>query len=41
VYCKVRAEEAHDNIVMQAPAKGNTLRGTSRIVTVDKHTVCD
>jgi hypothetical protein len=36
----VRAEEPHYTIAMRALAAGNALRGTGRIVDVDKDTVC-
>src|SRR5438128_8526762 len=39
-YCGVRAEEANDLIAMRALAEGNSLRGTGRIVDVDKDTIC-
>jgi hypothetical protein len=31
----------HDTIAMRALAEGHALRGTGRIVEVDKDTVCD
>jgi IS1 family transposase/transposase-like protein len=40
-YFKVRGEEPNDTIAMRALAEGNSLRGTGRIVDVDKDTVCD
>ena len=40
-YFGVQAEEMHDTIAMRALAEGNALRGTGRIVEVDKDTVCD
>ena len=36
----VRAEEPHDTMAMRALAEGNSLQGPSRIVDVDKDTVC-
>ena len=36
----VRAEESNYTIAMLALAEGNSLRGTGRIVDVDKDTVC-
>src|SRR5258706_10260913 len=39
-YFGVQAEEMHDTIAMRALAEGNALRGTGRIVEVDKDTVC-
>src|SRR5688572_11399061 len=39
-YCGVRAEEPQYTIAMRALAEGNALRGTGRIVDVDKDTVC-
>jgi IS1 family transposase/transposase-like protein len=40
-YCGVRAEEPNYTIAMRALAEGNSLRGTGRIVAIDKDTVCD
>ena len=40
-YFGVRAEEPNDTIAMRALAAGHALRGTGRIVDVDKDTVCD
>ena len=40
-YFGIRVEEPHDTIAMRALAEGNSLRGTGRIVDVDKDTVCD
>jgi transposase-like protein len=40
-YFGVRAEEPNDTIAMRALAEGNSLRGTGRIVEVDKDTICD
>jgi len=40
-YCGVRAEDPHDTIAMRVLAEGHSLRGTGRIVDVDKDTVCD
>ena len=40
-YFGVRAEEPNYTIAMRALAEGNSLRGTGRIVEVDKDTVCD
>jgi hypothetical protein len=40
-YFGVRAEEPNYTIAMQALAEGNSLRGTGRIVDVDKNTICD
>ena len=40
-YFGVRAEEPHDTIAMRALAEGNALRGTGRLVEIDKDTVCD
>src|SRR5712692_6384671 len=40
-YFGVRAEEPNYPIAMRALAEGNSLRGTSRIVEVDKDTICD
>jgi IS1 family transposase len=40
-YFGVRAEEPNYTIAMRALAEGNSLRGTGRIVDVDKDTVCD
>ena len=37
----MHAEETNDTIAMRALAEGNSLRGTGRIVEVDKDTVCD
>jgi IS1 family transposase len=37
----VHAEEPNYTIAMRALAEGNSLRGTGRIVEVDKDTVCD
>jgi len=37
----VHAEESNYTIAMRALAEGNSLRGTGRIVEVDKDTVCD
>ena len=34
-------EEPHDTIAMRALAEGHALRGTGRIVDVDKETVCN
>ena len=39
-YFGVRAEAPNDTIAMRALAEGNALRGTGRIVDVDKDTVC-
>jgi len=39
-YFGVRAEEPNYTIAMRALAEGNSLRGTGRIVDVDKDTVC-
>jgi hypothetical protein len=39
-YCEVRAEEQIYTIAMRALAEGNSLRGTDRIVGVDKDTIC-
>ena len=39
-YFGVRAEEPKYSIAMRALAEGNSLRGTGRIVDVDKDTVC-
>ena len=39
-YFGVRAEEPNDTMAMRALAEGNSLRGTGRIVDVDKDTVC-
>src|SRR5262249_37852223 len=38
-YFGVRAEEPNDTIAMRALAEGHSLRGTGRIVDVDKPTV--
>lgn len=40
-YFGVRAEEPHYTIAMRALAEGNSLRGTGRIIEIDKDTVCD
>jgi IS1 family transposase/transposase-like protein len=40
-YFGVRAEERIYTIAVRALAEGNSLRGTGRIVGVDKDTVCD
>jgi transposase-like protein len=40
-YFGVHAEEPNYTIAMRALAEGNSLRGTGRIVEVDKDTVCD
>jgi IS1 family transposase/transposase-like protein len=40
-YFGVRAEEPNYTIAMRALAEGNALRGTGRIVEIDKDTVCD
>src|SRR5262245_54571781 len=40
-YFGVRAEEPNYTIAMRALAEGNSLRGTGRIVAIDKDTVCD
>ena len=40
-YFGVRAEEPNYTLAMRALAEGNSLRGTGRIVEVDKDTVCD
>jgi IS1 family transposase/transposase-like protein len=40
-YFGVHAEESNYTIAMRALAEGNSLRGTGRIVEVDKDTVCD
>ena len=40
-YFGVRTEEPNDTIAMRALAEGNSLRGTGRIVEIDKDTVCD
>jgi transposase-like protein len=40
-YFGVHAEEPNSTIAMRALAEGNSLRGTGRIVDVDKDTVCD
>ena len=40
-YFGVRAEEPNYTIAMRALAEGNSLRGTGRIVEIDKDTVCD
>ena len=40
-YFGVRAEEPNYTIAMRALAEGNSLRGTRRIVEIDKDTVCD
>src|SRR5438309_7615721 len=40
-YFGVRAEEPNDTVAMRALAEGHSLRGTGRIVDVDKDTVCD
>ena len=37
----MRAEEPNYTIAMRALAEGNSLRGTGRIVDVDKDTICD
>jgi transposase-like protein len=39
-YFGVRAEDLNYTIAMRALAEGNSLRGTGRIVGVDKDTVC-
>src|SRR5467141_3367353 len=39
-YFGVRAEEPNYTIAMRALAEGNSLRGTGRIVDVNKDTVC-
>src|SRR4029450_12299580 len=36
-----RGEEPHDTIAMRALAEGHSLRGTGRLVEIDKDTVCD
>src|SRR4029434_5321686 len=36
-----RAEEPHDTIAMRALAEGHSLRGTGRLVEIDKDTGCD
>ena len=40
-YFGVRTDELNYTIAMRALAEGNSLRGTGRIVEVDKDTVCD
>ena len=40
-YFGIRVEEPNYTIAMRALAEGNSLRGTGRIVAVDKDTVCD
>ena len=40
-YFGVRTEEPNYTIAMRALAEGNSLRGTGRIVDVDKDTICD
>ena len=40
-YFGVHAEESNYTMAMRALAEGNSLRGTGRIVEVDKDTVCD
>jgi hypothetical protein len=40
-YFGVHAEEPHDTIALRALAEGHSLRGTGRIIGVDKDTVCD
>ena len=40
-YFGIRVEEPNYTIAMRALAEGNSLRGTGRIVDVDKDTVCD
>jgi transposase-like protein/IS1 family transposase len=40
-YFGVHAAEPNHTIAMRALAEGNSLRGTGRIVEVDKDTVCD
>ncbi len=40
-YFGVCAEEPNYTIAMRALAEGNSLRGTGRIVEIDKDTVCD
>jgi transposase-like protein len=40
-YYGIRAEERIYEIALRALAEGNSLRGTGRIVEVDKDTVCD
>lgn len=40
-YFGVRAEEPNYTTAMRALAEGNSLRGTGRIVEIDKDTVCD
>jgi hypothetical protein len=39
--CGVRAQEANDLSAMRALAEGHSLRGTGRLVEVEKDTVCD
>ena len=40
-YSEIRAEERIYTIAVRALAEGNSLRGTGRIVDVDKDTICD
>ena len=40
-YFGIRVEEPHDTSAMRALAEGNALRGTGRIVEVDKETIGD
>src|SRR4030095_13225371 len=40
-YFGVRAEEPNYTIALRALAEGHSLRGTGRIVDVDKDTICD
>ena len=40
-YFEIRAEERIYTIAMRALAEGNSLRGTGRIVGVDKDTICN
>ena len=40
-YFGIRVEEPNYTIAMRALAEGNSLRGTGRIVDVDKDTICD
>jgi transposase-like protein len=40
-YFGIRVEEPNYTSAMRALAEGNSLRGTGRIVEVDKDTVCD
>jgi transposase-like protein len=39
-YFGVRVEESNDTTAMRALAEGHALRGTGRIVDVDKDTIC-